>query len=140
MSDLISKSELIEALKQRMKLHEKDAETLATKEAFYDDEELFLRLADECQAIIELVEEQKAKDKWIPCSERLPNKEEAWYYNEEENIYEPNDFIVQVKGAELPTVAMFDGEEFSHGYAGEGFGFMNEIVAWQPLPEAYKGE
>lgn len=65
MSDLIRRNVLVEAIKQRMKLHEKDAEVLATKEAFYDDEELFLRLADECQAIIELIEEQKAEDEWI---------------------------------------------------------------------------
>ena len=79
-------------------------------------------------------------DKWISCSERLPTKQEAWYRNDEEGVYEPNEFIVQVKGAGLPTVAMFDGKEFTHGYADDGNGFVDEIIAWQPLPPAYKGD
>lgn len=79
-------------------------------------------------------------NKWIPCSERLPTEKEAWDYNAENDLYEPNEFIVQVKGAKLPTVAMFDGETFTHGYAEDGYGFMDEIIAWMPLPPVYKGE
>ena len=58
MSDLISRSALIESIKQRMKLHEKDAENMADENFQCDSEELFLRLADEGQAIIEMIEEQ----------------------------------------------------------------------------------
>ena len=87
-----------------------------------------------------LIEEQPKVGEWIPCSERLPNEKEAWAFNEKEGIHEPNEFIVQVKGAELPTVAFFDGESFTHRYADDGYGFGDEIIAWQPLPEPYKGE
>lgn len=79
-------------------------------------------------------------DKWISCSERLPTEQEAWYRNDEEGVYEPNEFIVQVKGAELPTVAVFDGKEFTSKYADDDYGFLYEIIAWQPLPKPYKGE
>lgn len=68
MSDLISRSALIEVIKQRMKLHEKDAGNLAGENFQCDSEELFLRLADECQAIVELIEEQPKVGEWIPSS------------------------------------------------------------------------
>lgn len=62
MSDLISKEKLIEAIKQRMKAHESDAVNLADENFQCDSEELFLRLADECQAVIEVIEEQPTVD------------------------------------------------------------------------------
>ena len=82
--------------------------------------------------------EAPIEPQWIPCSERLPTEKEAWDYNVEDVLYEPNEFIVQVKGAKLPTIAMFDGETFTHRYAEDGYGFMDEIIAWMPLPEPYK--
>lgn len=134
MSDLISKSELIEAIKQRMKLHEKDTETLATKEAFYDDEELFLRLADECQAIIELVEKQKTDDKWIPCKKELPKCNGCYL------VFRPHFFGGEIG---VPTVCYFDGQDTWHDSYGVNFEKIlnkEDVVAWMPLPEDYKGE
>ena len=74
MSDLISRSALIESIKQRMKLHEKDAENMADENFQCDSEELFLRLADEGQAIIEMIEEQPTvkpvRGEWVYWKEQ----------------------------------------------------------------------
>jgi hypothetical protein len=120
MSDLISREALIDSL--------------------YSCKELKGRKTTE--AVAKTIMEQPTVEvpQWIPCSERLPNESETWYLNIEEGIHEPNNFIVQVRGAELPTVAMFNGETFIHGYADDGYGFCDEIIAWMPLPESYKGE
>jgi hypothetical protein len=134
MSNLIRRNALAEAIKQRMKLHEKDAEVLATKEAFYDDEELFLRLADECQAIIELVEEQKVEDEWISCSERLPKTNGVYSITrkivDEEYIWHISDS------------AYFDGKNTWHAdnRVNHGREYLKNVIAWMPLPEPYKGE
>lgn len=89
-------------------------------------------------AIESLGNDTNVGSKWIPCSERLPSETEAWYFNKQEGIHEPNEFIVQVKGAKLPTVAIFNGESFTHICTDDGYGFIDEIIAWQPLPEPYK--
>ena len=61
---------LIEVLKQRISSHEKDADDFKEYEIKFDMEEIHLRLADECQAIIELVEEQPKIEKCGDCSRR----------------------------------------------------------------------
>ena len=84
-------------------------------------------------------EKLTSSDGWIPVSERLPSCEEAWYHNDEDDVYEPNEFIVMIKGAELPTVLFYDTEfeEWS-----DGDHDVYDVIAWQPLPPAYqpKGE
>lgn len=131
MNNLINRTMLIEALKQRMKLHEKDAETLATKETFYDDEELFLRLADEDQAIIELVEAQKTEDKWIPCNEQLPKINGV--YNITRKIID-GEIIYYVSDS-----AYFDGQNTWHAdnRINHGREYLKDVIAWQPLPTPY---
>lgn len=100
-------------------------------------ESFWEKLSDAENEAVEMAVKALKGQMWVPCSERFPTEKEAWDYNAEEDLYEPNEFIVQVKGAELPTVAMFDGETFTHGYAEDGYGFMDEIIAWMPLPEPY---
>ena len=51
--------------------------------------------------VFEIIEEQPKVNEWISCSERMPSEKESWYFNDEEGIYIPNEFIVQVKGAEV---------------------------------------
>lgn len=87
--------------------------------------------------IYEIIDDLPKVDEWIPCSDRLPEEEEAYSYNEEEDTYEPNEFIVMIEGAELPTVAFFDGEDFTGGYNNE---FFNKVIAWMPLPEPYNAD
>lgn len=70
---------------------------------------------------------------WIPCSERLPNEEEfiKAYCR---NSYAA-EFIVMIKGATLPTTLYFKNGSWT-----DMKGNYYNVVAWQPLPEPYKGE
>ena len=81
---------------------------------------------------------QEYNQGWIPCSERLPEEKEAIYVYE--GSIEPIELIVQIEGAEIPSVAFFVDGEFKHPFESEGYGFAAEVIAWQPLPEPYKGE
>lgn len=63
---------------------------------------------------------------WIPCSEKLP--EETEYYLVQLSKKLPNeDYADRV-------VVLYDGEEKVF------MCYEKLIVAWQPLPEPYKGE
>ena len=79
-------------------------------------------------------------DGWIPCSERLPEDKDAIYVDED--VIELNELIVQIKGAEIPSTAVFVDGEFKHPYEDDGYGFADKVIAWQPLPKKYqpKGE
>jgi hypothetical protein len=58
-----------------------------------------------------------------------------------ESFYEPAEYIVKVEGATLPSVAMFDGENFVpatyEGIVSERE-FASPVTHWMPLPEAPK--
>lgn len=127
---MIDEKTLIEALKQRIALHEKDGNDFANEHIHYDAEELFLRLADEVQAIIEVIEEQPKVNEWISCSERMPEEmQHDLYWTTHE-----------------------DGSVVLHGYT-EKNGFIynwetekekrkrqGSVIAWKPYtrPEPYK--
>nr|DAH22094.1 MAG TPA: Protein of unknown function (DUF551) [Caudoviricetes sp.] len=64
--------------------------------------------------------------KWIPCSERLPKKPERG----------ENGYIVQKKHVAEPFSAYWDGERWTN----EDDDVIDEVMAWLPLPEPYKGE
>lgn len=65
--------------------------------------------------------------RWIPCTERLP---EHYMLHVEEDLFEPMDFNVMIQGAELPTTLCFDGKEWRSRE-----GDVYEVACWQPLPE-----
>lgn len=70
---------------------------------------------------------------WIPCSERLPNEiefQEAYCRNKY-----AAEFLVTIKGATRPTTLYFK----NNSWFDEERNYYN-VVAWQPLPEPYKGE
>lgn len=73
---------------------------------------------------------------WIPCSERLPNKEEflkAYIRNKY-----GAEFIVMIEGANRPTTLYLT----SDGLWVDDCRNVHEVIAWKPLPEPYhpKGE
>lgn len=124
MSDLINRSALIEAIKQRMKLHEKDAENLADDFLQRDSEELFLRLADECQVIVELIEEQPKVSEWIPVEERLPKiGEQVMVCNRYGSVF-------------VSAITYINAKVLSTGECHD-FGKHYGVVAWMPLPAPY---
>ena len=93
-----------------------------------------------CERVMEIirshmdeVNDTNVPSNWIPCSERLPNEEEfiKVYCR---NIYAA-EFIVMIKGATLPTTLYFKNGSWT-----DMEGNYYNVVAWQPLPEPYKGE
>ena len=76
---------------------------------------------DMLEEVIEAVEEFSAQNKWIPCSERLPDEGINVLCQCQANIFE----VLKLTN---------DGwyHDVKHCYM-KGF-----VIAWQPLPEPYK--
>lgn len=74
----------------------------------------------------ELAEEvaELTKPKWIPCSERLPDKPE----------HGENGYIVQRKRVTEPFSAYWNGERWTD----EEDCVLDEVIAYMSLPEPYK--
>lgn len=85
---------------------------------------------------MEKSEENKIMNGWISVKNKLP----TGYDYIEDGYAEPAEYIVHVKGAELSTTAMFDGEKFVKSlYDRFDCGsFADEIDYWMPLPEPPK--
>lgn len=84
------------------------------------------------KSILRIIDEQPtvhANDGWIPVDERLPEVQEGL-----EDMYCP-EFNVTIKGAERTTTLKYswDGTWF------DDYGTVYNVIAWQPLPERYKG-
>lgn len=82
-------------------------------------------MSDGIDKAIEIVQEVAKNGGWIPCSERLPEKDQRC--------------LVQYNGA----MSGFEDYMDVDTYNGEMFEFFGSkyVVAWQPLPEKYqKGE
>lgn len=69
-------------------------------------------------------------DGWIPVEKKLPEVQEGL-----EDMYCP-EFNVTIKGAERATTLKYswDGTWF------DDYGTVYNVIAWQPLPERYKGD
>ena len=84
------------------------------------------------KSILRIIDEQPtvhANDNWIPVSERLPEVPEGT-----EDVYCP-EFNVTIKGASKATTLKYapDGTWFDDS------GEVYNVIAWQLLPEPYKG-
>lgn len=129
---MIDETLLIEKLKKRAKGHEEDAEKSKYENFSCDIDELLLRLADEVDAIIEVINEQPKVGEWIPCSERLPKIADV--YNVTRKISEDKyNFYIS-------DSAYFDGQNTWHSdnRVNHGRKYLKDVVAWMPLPEPYK--
>lgn len=93
------------------------------------------------QAIAEYLLEHSGilKNRWIPCSERLPNKEEylkndgRFIVTDENRVYQSIYDIYINKGfMTLQVKCLID-----LGYQ-SSFEVDKRVIAWQPLPEPYK--
>ena len=75
--------------------------------------------------IADIINSQPPADQWIPCSERLPDKD-GWYWVTEDKPY-----------SGVTPLACFNTEtgRFSRPFS------YSEVVAWMPsnMPEPYKG-
>lgn len=72
---------------------------------------------------------KSGNDGWIPVEERLPEvpEENPIFDNKPLELY-----LVDI-GAEYPIRAFWNGREFTDGWS------LLNVIAWQPLPERYKG-
>lgn len=68
---------------------------------------------------------------WIPCSERLPEDDTLMLVNYID--HRPDAVDIWIGWHEMEKVWYIDGEAHSRE-------FDNEVIAWMPLPEPYKGE
>jgi hypothetical protein len=79
-------------------------------------------------AEMESLNKQQEPDKWIPCSERLPD----------EKIY--GKYLVCLKNGVVVNATYFCHGEFKEisTYGVRNFYETNPVIAWQPLPQPYK--
>lgn len=89
-----------------------------------------------CNILLKKISKKELKDtllrgeqmKWIPCSERLPKKPEI--------DGDSDGYIVQTRRVAQPFIGYWDGREWTD----EEVYVVDEVIAWMPLPEPYKGE
>lgn len=80
------------------------------------------------KSILRIIDEQPtvhANDGWISVEERLPEKP----------VFGEDSYIVQHKCIITPYSAYWDGENWTEDYSDEP---IRGIIAWQPLPKAYR--
>ncbi len=113
-------------------LEEIEHEVMTNKEIGRKQCEGMARAMNIIRSHMDEVNDTNVPSNWIPCSERLPNEEEfiKAYCR---NIYAA-EFIVMIKGATLPTTLYFKNGSWT-----DMKGNYYNVVAWQPLPEPYKG-
>ena len=112
MSDLISKEQAIESLKR--------AEALVRAFGYHN--------------VIETIRELptiEAKSRWIPVTERLPEKPFGCLVT----VWDTNPITMDEFENILPYFVGWDGEQWNDA-DGEQCPF--EVIAWMPLPEPYR--
>ena len=84
-------------------------------------------------AEIDWLPSAQREPKWIPCSERLPEKP----YGCLVTVWDTNPITMDEFENILPYFVGWDGEQWNDD-DGEQCPF--EVIAWMPLPEPWKGE
>lgn len=75
--------------------------------------------------------EMSLPQRWIPCSERLPEDDTLMLVNYVD--HRPDAMDIWIGWHDMENVWYIDGEAHS-----EEFG--NEVVAWMPLPKPWEGD
>lgn len=84
---------------------------------------------------VEIIEQiaEEYNNGWIPCSERLPSKEE--FIKSYIGKMYGAEFIVMIEGANRPTTLYYTLD----GMWKDDYGKFHKVIAWRLLPEPYKG-
>lgn len=91
--------------------------------------------AVELEIVMKMIQEQPKADEWIPCSERLP--EEDGIYIVDDRVF--NSPWIHTAGFMVSSKAWCE----NHGvYYDDKYGRYEDgrVIAWQPLPEPWRGE
>lgn len=91
-------------------------------------------------ALQSILEELPSAQRWIPCSERLPDNPNGHsYYSYEGEDIAADEYIVMIEDAKIPTSLYWaDGIWFSP--YGIDAGTKYNVIAWMPLPESWEVE
>ena len=89
--------------------------------------------------IASVIEEQPKISEWIPCSERLPEMHREDMEAEGE-YYVISDSVIITDGerVSISEYEIDDGDR--RGWLAHDFEEIEDVIAWMPLPEPYKGE
>lgn len=101
-----------------------------------DEENINCTLSDFAYHVFDCIEEQPKIGEWIPCSERLPNKEE---YLKDDGRFMLDDGNRRYQG----LFDIYDGKfKFTKHISGLNYELFEDncVVAWMPLPEPYRPE
>ena len=90
-----------------------------------------LNILTEVRDRIKALPSAQPGQRWIPCSERLPEDDTLMLVNYIDNRPEAMD--IWIGWHEMENVWYIDGEAHSKEYG-------NEVIAWMPLPDPYKGD
>lgn len=99
-----------------------------------------LRLIGQQEAYEKMLKrlQNRLREEWILCSDRLPQENERWISADIIDA-EPRCFIVMVKGATEPTTGYYHTSEgwikdLEPEYNRDNTGFADEIIAWRFFP------
>lgn len=84
------------------------------------------------EVVERLIKSQPQIGGWIPCSERLPEEPFGCLVT----VIDTNPMIMEDFENILPYHVGYDGNQWNNS-DGEQIPF--DVIAWQPLPEAYHG-
>ena len=133
---MIDETKLIEEIRKRRDYWESEA-------AEYDEAgpkyEYLMDMcggkANELTTILSIIDKQLRVEEWIPCSERLPEKNGI--YIVDDRVF--NSPWIHTAGFEVSSQAWCE----NHGvYYDDKYGRYEDgrVTAWQPLPEPWEGE
>lgn len=89
--------------------------------------------------IIDCIEEKPKVGEWIPCSERLPEVHRVEMETEGE-YYMISDSVIITDGKRMCITEYEVDDKYRKGWLNHCDEEMEEIIAWQPLPEPYRPE
>lgn len=121
MDDLINRQDAIDALKQ----HYWDSELQKAK----DDPCVIDAMTDLDIRIIKALPSSQTEQRWIPCSERLPEEWRDVLLSFDKSITEWTNVGYMFR----------DEETFEYWFQSDGMSYKkDDVLAWMPLPDAYE--
>lgn len=129
-NSLIKRQAAIDALKEHRAMYCDNTPDTFSKLSYAEKS----RVDELDTAIATLVNLPPAQPHWIPCSERLPNCNGCYL------VWRPHFFGGEIG---MPAICYFDGQNTWHDSYGVDFERTlqpNDVTAWMPLPDPYKGE